>query len=343
MIAEDVEPHSCNKDSTKPYLAIAIRLAGVESSVLLNAFPSSTILSSMRIRIVGAGAVGSVVGYKLDKVADTAFIVDEDRKERYKDGLVINGEKVAFSLITPDCADKADLLIFAVKNMQLEDAIEEARAFVADETVIMSLLNGIEAEGMLEEAFGKEKVLYAFITDLSSVHNGTETTCFSGGGTIVFGEKDNSRTARIERIASLFDQASQRYVIPDDILHEKWWKFMLNTCFNTLSAILEADYAAISENTDFIRAVRLIAREVQNVARAEGIELRQEDTEEIIRRVTALKDHGKTSMLQDLLAGRETENRYFAGAVSRLGRKHSIQTPISDFISILLEAKRKCL
>lgn len=297
----------------------------------------------MKIRIVGAGAVGAVVGWKLRKSADVAFIVDEDRKERYKKGLVVNGEKIDFKLLTPAEADNADLLIFAVKNMQLDDAIAEAQPFACDGTVIMSLLNGIEAEDKLSAAFGEEKVLYAFITDLSSNHSGLETTCFSGGGTIIFGEKDNSRTERVKHIAKLFDSAGQKYTVPDDILHEKWWKFMLNTCFNTLSAILEADYAAISANTDFIRAVRLVAREVQKVASAEGIELTQDDVEEIIRRVTSLRDHGKTSMLQDVLAGRETENRYFAGAVTRLGKKHSIPTPINDFISILLEAKRKCL
>lgn len=118
---------------------------------------------------------------------------------------------------------------------------------------------------------------------------------------------------------------------------------MLNTCFNTLSAILIADYAAISSNSDFIRAVRLEAREVQTVAKKEGVIITQDDIEEMIRRVTALQDHGKTSMLQDVLSHRETENRYFAGAVSRLGKKHSVETPISDFLSILLEAKRRVL
>lgn len=297
----------------------------------------------MEVRIIGAGAVGAVVGWKLYGKADVAFIVDSGRKARYSDGLVINGERIAFPILTPDEAAPADLLIFAVKNMQLDEAIEEALPFSGPDTVVLSLLNGIEAEGRLSEAFGAEKVLYAFITDLSSNHSGLETTCFSGGGTIVFGEKDNRRSERIERIAALFCSAGLKFVIPVDILHEKWWKFMLNTCFNTLSAVLEADYAAISTNQDFIRAVRVVAREVQKVAEAEGIRLTQDDVEEMIRRVTALRDHGKTSMLQDVLAGRETENRYFAGAVSRLGRRHSIPTPVSDFISILLEAKRRCL
>ena len=297
----------------------------------------------MKIRIVGAGAVGTVVAWKLCRYADLAFIVDTERKERYRDGLVVNGERIMFRTLTPDEADTADLLIFAVKNFQLSDAADEAEPFVGENTVILPLLNGIEAEEELSARFGSEKVLYGFITDLSSIHEGIETTCFSDGGMIVFGEKNNARTERVERIAALFSEAGQRCQIPGDILHEKWWKFMLNTCFNTLSAILVADYAAISGNRDFIRAVRLVAREVQSVGRMEGITLTQDDIEEMISRVTALRDHGKTSMLQDVLSRRETENRYFAGAVSRLGRKHSVPTPISDFIAILLEAKRSCL
>ena len=297
----------------------------------------------MKVRIIGAGAVGAVVGWKLYKHADLAFIVDEERKERYSGGLAVNGEVIDFRFLTPSEADTADLLIFAVKNFSLEDAADEASPFVGENTVILSLLNGIEAEEKLSERFGAEKVLYGFITDLSSVHDGTETTCFSGGGNIVFSEKDNTRSARVEEIAALFDEAGQRYTIPENIMHEKWWKFMLNTCFNTLSAILIADYAAISSNSDFIRAVRLEAREVQTVAKKEGVIITQDDIEEMIRRVTALQDHGKTSMLQDVLLHRETENRYFAGAVSRLGKKHSVETPISDFLSILLEAKRRVL
>ncbi len=294
----------------------------------------------MNVRIIGAGAVGAVVAWKLYRHTDMAFIVDEERSRRYSDGLIVNGERIRFSLRTPSEADTADLLIFAVKNFQLEDAMDEAAPFVGDSTVILPLLNGIDAERVLSGRFGSDKVLYGFITDLSSTHSGIETTCFSNGGTIVFGERDGSETGRVRAIWELFTAAGQKCIVPEDILHEKWWKFMLNTCFNTLSAILEADYAAISANGPFIRAVRLVAREVQRVASAEGVTLTQDDIEEMIRRVTALCDHGKTSMLQDVLAGRETENRYFAGAVSRLGKLHSVPTPLSDLISILLEAKR---
>ena len=297
----------------------------------------------MKVRIAGAGAVGAVVAAQLAGTADVGFIADDEHRKRYQNGISINGKKHLFQVFAPSDADTADLLIFAVKNMQLMEVLEEARPFVGENTVIMSLLNGIDAEREIEKVFGENRTLYSFITDLSSTRQGDDITCFSGSGTIVFGEKDDSNTERVQRIARFFDEAGQKYLIPENIRHEKWWKFMLNTCFNTLSAILLADYAAISSNRDFIRLVRMIAREIQSVAIKEGVLLTQEDVEEMIRRVTSLTDHGKTSMLQDVLAHRETENRYFAGAISRLGKKHSVPTPYCDFIQIMLEAKRHVL
>ncbi len=295
----------------------------------------------MNVRIIGAGAVGLTVAYRLKAHCNLAFIVDEERKTRYSNGLIYNAETLDIKLCLPsENSDKIDLIIVAVKNFQLGKSIKEISPFLSKNTTIMSLLNGIDAESVLSEAFGKEKVLYSFITDLSANHEGTTTNCFSNGGTIIFGESDNSSSERLKTIADLFSESGQRFVIPKDIHHEKWWKFMLNTCFNTLSAILLADYASICNNPEFIRAVRVVAKEVQLVAHAEGVNLTQADIEEMIRRVTMLTDHGQTSMLQDVLAHRETENSYFAGAVSRLGKCHGIKTPVCDFIQILLEAKR---
>ncbi len=294
----------------------------------------------MIVRLIGCGAVGSVVAEKIHGHSDFALITDERRKQRYREGVLINGKRYFFRLETPNEAEKADLLIVAVKNFHLYGILDEIAPFVGENTAIMSLLNGIDAERILSERFGNERVIYSFITNLSSNHNGLETVCFTDGGKIIFGEKDGKITERILRIKELFDISSQRYEIPDDIIHEKWWKFMLNTCFNTLSAILDADYSAICENPFFIRAVRLIASECQKVAKAEGVNITQDDIEKMIRTVTSLRDHGKTSMLQDVQAGRETENQFFAGTVSRLAHQHSIPSPNTDMAQILLEARR---
>ncbi len=297
----------------------------------------------MVVRLIGCGAVGAPVAARIKDSCDFALIVDDERKKKYEGGIYLNSRKYLLSLETKSDATKADLIIAAIKNFDLYPALDEIAPFVKDDTTIMSLLNGIDAESVLASRFGEEKVICSFITDLSSNHSGIETVCFSEGGTIVFGEKDGFLSERVLRIKELFDASGQRYRIAEDIRHEKWWKLMLNTCFNTLSAILDADYAAISENVSFIRAVRLVAREVSEVANAEGVRITQCDIESMIARMATLKDHGRTSMLQDVDAGRQTENDYFAGAVSRLAHQHGIPSPNVDMIHILLEARRSVL
>ncbi len=295
----------------------------------------------MVVYLVGAGAVGLSVAYKLYNHSEFALIVDEERKTRYSEGLKYNGSRLDVRLISPgEDAKKADLIIIAVKNFSLSEILDEIYPFVKEDTVLLPLLNGIEAEGVLEERFGSDKVLYGFITSLSSNHSGLETNCFSDGGVIVFNEKDNHETERLKKIEKLFLESGQRYRIPENILHEKWWKFMLNTCYNTLSAILFSDYSQIHDNPDFIRAVRMIAKEVQSVADSEGVKLTQNDIERMIATVDEHRDRGQTSMLQDVIAKRNTENKYFAGSVSKLGKKNGVPTPLTDFIYILLEAKR---
>ena len=291
----------------------------------------------MKVKLIGAGAVGLSVANKLLNHSELSLIVDDERKARYSCGLKYNGKIIDIPFASDS---RTDLLIVAVKNFHLESSLDLIGRYVSEYTVILPLLNGIDSERVLSRTFGSKKVLYGFITDLSANHQGLETVCFSDGGTIVFGERDNRMSERVMDIAKLFDVSSQRYRIPDDIIHEKWWKFMLNTCFNTLSAILEADYSDISENSDFIRLVRMIAKEVQAVAASEGVAITYDDIDRMIRTVTRLTDSGQTSMLQDVLAHRQTENEYFAGAISRLGKAHGVDTQICDFVNIMLEAKR---
>ena len=66
----------------------------------------------MVVRIIGAGAVGAVVAEKLSHVADTAFIIDEGRKERYESGIMLNGRVLDIPCLTPSSASYADLVIF---------------------------------------------------------------------------------------------------------------------------------------------------------------------------------------------------------------------------------------
>ena len=297
-------------------------------------------IGDMKTVIVGRGSVGCNIAYNLRNAGDVCFAVDEGRRSKTEEKIVFNGSELDVPTIVPGKEEeKRDLIIVCVKNFHLHAALDVIAPFVGEESTILPLLNGVEAEEVLSCRFGKEKVLYGFISGLSVFRDGNNLSSFSKGK-ITFGEEDNSLSPRLLSIRDYFIKNGQDVVVPSDIRHEKWLKFMTNTCFNTLTAILDATYGATSENTHMVRAARLIANEVRLVARREGVELTQEDVETMIRNTCSLTGNGRSSMLEDVSAGRETENDYFTLAISRKGKKYGIPTPYSDMAGILLEARR---
>ncbi len=293
-----------------------------------------------KITIIGSGAVGAMYGLRLNQLLGkehVVFLADKQRRERYaSEGLYLNGKRVDFTFIDPNEAKESDLVIIATKNLQLEEAVKQIQGSVGAHTAILSLLNGIDSEQKLSEVYGKEHVLYGFAVGLNSTHVGNHID-FSEEGRIVFGEKDNSRSGRIEAICSLFDRAHITYVVPEDIRLELWKKFMLNTAFNTISALCRATYGDLKQDS-----VRTLAwqtsKEVQAVGEKEGVFLSDAMIEQNYQIVTSLGFEGKTSMCQDMEAGRKTENNWFCSAVVRLGQKHAIATPTCELLSLLVEA-----
>jgi 2-dehydropantoate 2-reductase len=287
--------------------------------------------------IVGAGAVGALYGQRLNSVCSLSFLVDEERKERYlRNGIIINGEAAPFAYRCADEIGSTDLIIIATKNHHLHTVIEQMKPIVGPSTVILTLLNGIESEGVLAAAFGWEKILHGFAVGLNSTHVSNRIE-FTAEGRIVFGERDNSSTDRVAALSELFASAGIEAVVPKDIHLMQWNKFMLNTAYNTISGLLLANYGQLDQ-----KAVKELAygvcAEVQAVASAEGVRIPDSFIEENHNLVITLGD-GKTSMCQDLEAGRTTENEWFAGSVAALGRKHDIPTPICRTLSLLVQAK----
>ncbi len=247
--------------------------------------------------------------------------------------------ELPFGTVPPRRGSSVDLVILATKNHHLEEAISMLKPVVGPDTAILSLLNGIESERELSKAFGKEKVLYGFAVGLNSTHVGNHIT-YTKEGRIVFGEKSNETTERIKETSALFDRAGVSYVVPENIERELWNKFMLNTAYNTISGLLSATYGDLDQEPVWDLAQK-VCKEVQKVAKAEGgVLLPDSLIEENHRIVTSLGFTGKTSMCQDMEAGRKTENKWFSGTVIKLGKAHGIPTPPTcEVLSALVEAR----
>lgn len=290
------------------------------------------------VALIGLGAVGATVAQELKTVLNDnlTIIVDKERKLRYqKNGIFINGEKQDFNLVTPEEAKPADLVIIATKNLQVTQALSSIKNAVGTETAILSLLNGIQSESEIEAVYGKEKTLYGFIIDLNSINLNGKIQC-DHYGKIVFGEKNNQRTERINQIEELFKASKTDYKIPENIQLDMWKKYLINVCFNSLGALCRSPYGGFA-NESMQALVRKIGKEVVQVANAEGIALQDQMIEDNIKKNLTYNPLGKCSMLQDVEAGRKTENNWFCGTVVRLGKKHCIETPNCQFIWELIE------
>ncbi len=290
------------------------------------------------IHIIGLGAVGATYGsilYDYDKDF-VKIIVDTKRLLKYEKGIVINEKLYFFDLQTPlDGAPKAELIIIAVKGGDLQETINSITPLVGSDTIILSLLNGITSEDMLSQAFGRDKVLHGFCVALDSVRENGKVN-FSSSGKIVFGEYYPEVKGKAALVAEIFSKAGINYSIPEDIRKEMWWKFMLNVGINQTSAILRAPYGVYSSVFEAQELLAATCREVIPLAEKEGISLSEADIEKYINITKTLSPSGKTSMLQDIEAGRKTEVESFALVIINLGKKHNIPTPLNEMLYLMI-------
>lgn len=292
----------------------------------------------MKVIVIGRGCVGSQVMHNIYKEGETFFLVDEDRAFRSQSPIIFNGEIEQCRTLTEKDSFICDLIINTVKNYDLESTIPLMKKFVGPKTIILPLQNGIESERILSAHFDKKNVIYSFISGLSSSREGNIVTSFTPG-LITFGAVDKAQNENIEILSDYFQTTNQPFFVSLDIHHDQWVKFMTNTSCNTISALLEFTYGELAESRDAIRALRLVSKEVQMVAKEEGVTITQDDIERMINSTISLPPSGRSSMLDDVINKRRTENDAFTLSLSSLAKKHSLKTPYSDMLYLLLEAK----
>ena len=302
------------------------------------------------VLVVGAGAVGAVVASSIHRAlpGTASLLVDAERATRLRStGLVINGRRIdlPLSLAAPASGAAqdvraADLIIVAVKQHQLAQAIVDMGPCVGKESIIISLLNGIASEDELASAFGGDKVLYAMILGIDAVREGGEIR-HSARGVINFGEAKNPpgrRAERVERVAAFFDRAGVAYAIPEDMTRTLWYKLMINVGINPASAVMRATYGVFQRVPEARRVMDAAMRELIAIAKIMGTGLDEADVDSWYRTLAGLAPHGKTSMLQDVEAGRKTEIELFSGAVVRMGEATGVPTPVNRLLFDMVRA-----
>ena len=297
-----------------------------------------------KVGIVGAGAIGGVYAYPLHKLLkdNFAFIANGKRKERLeKEGLILNKEQFYPKVVSSDENVEFDLIIVSVKNYQLESAIEDIKNLVHKNTIILTLLNGIVARDILQEAFKDNQVLYGLAIKIDAVKVGNEITQTSSA-IIQFGDANNREMSEgVLAVKNLLNDAKINNQVFEDMIKTIWTKWMLNIGLNQVSAISGATYGVIKTTPELLTLVNKAMMEVMKVSQACNINLGEENWESVQDVISTLSGDGKTSLLQDVENKRKTEVEYFSGTLIKIAKKYEVDVPVNEVLYNFIKAKEK--
>lgn len=288
------------------------------------------------VAILGAGAMGAAYASRFFDVPSfsTVLVAREPRYDRLRgEGLVVNGKHYSIPVVHPDEATTlADLIIVALKNHNLPEAINDLKNLVGKETTLISVMNGLDSEESLAAVYGVDKVLYAVAVGIDAVREGNSVT-YTNPGKVFFGEPENSHPSeRVLRVRKAFEQAGIISETPVDMMRMLWWKFMVNVGVNQASAVMRAPYGVFQSSPDAQALMEALMREVIVLAQHSAVKLEGQDLDGWYDVLKTLSSDGKTSMLQDIEAGRKTEVEVFAGKVVDLGSRYGIPTPVNQTV-----------
>jgi len=286
--------------------------------------------------IIGMGALGLLYADIIAKAKGqeaVAFVMDEQRLEKYKDTtFTINGENKQFRMISDKEAKPADLLIVAVKYNGLKPALETMKACVDEHTIIMSVMNGIDSEEIIAEEFGKEHLIYTVAQGMDAMKFGDDLT-YTKRGELRIGVIEESQKENLRAVAEFFEEVQMPHTVEDDILKRMWGKFMLNVGVNQTCLAFSTNYAGtLTEGSEENRIFIAAMEEVITLANAYDIPLSQEDLDYYVKIIGTLSPTGVPSMRQDGIAKRYSEVEMFAGTVRRMAAKKNIPTPANDLL-----------
>lgn len=292
--------------------------------------------------ICGLGAIGTIYAARIADAGNInlKILLDEERIEKYKTNpTVFNNKEYSFDYITGDyCGFNADLIIIATKNSGLMEAVYAVKNFVNENTVFLSLLNGISSEDVIASVYGFDKVLYSYYIGHTSTRQG-RSIVHDGVYKTVFGEKDNQQLSKnVLKVKEFFDSTGIPYEIPVDMDYSRWWKFLVNVAYNQASAVLNASYGVFQNSERANNLAINLMQEAADLAKAMGVKNTHQLIAQVLDVIKTMLPETRTSMLQDIDAKRQTEVGIFAGYIVESAKKYSIPVPYNKVVLDIISA-----
>ncbi len=290
-----------------------------------------------KVSIIGFGALGVLfaerIAQRMDK-ANLKFIADAQRIGRYKrDGVFVNGIRHDFEFASPEQTGQTDdLVMFAVKFNDLNDAIKMVENRIGPNTILLSMLNGISSEEIIANAYGWDRVILCVAQEMDALKVNNRLR-YANIGKLCIGVHEKSPSMqKVLRVARFFERTGLPYEVCTDMKKRMWGKWMTNVGVNQTLAVYGGTFSDIQKDGEARETMIKAMREVLALAQKRGVALGEEDLQYWLDILGKLDPSGKPSMLQDVEAKRKTEVELFAGTVTRMGRECGVATPANDGI-----------
>jgi 2-dehydropantoate 2-reductase len=295
-----------------------------------------------RIAVVGAGAVGGYFGGMLARAGAPVTMIGRTAfaEAANKHGLLLDTlhfkETVRVQAATElDAARGAGVVLFCVKTTDTAETARALATLLARDAIVISMQNGVDNAEQIRTASGIDAIGAVVYVAASVPQAGTIKHV--GRGDLVIGP----RSARTERLASLFEPAGVPCRVSDNIEGELWTKLTWNCALNAISALGRAKYGQIAGSEDARKVVAEIVDEVLAVARAANIRPPGlEDPQAALAgaiKVAGQMNEALSSTAQDMLRNKRTEIDSLNGYISRRGAQLGVATPVNHALFTLVK------
>lgn len=305
----------------------------------------------MRIAIMGTGGIGGYFGGRLAAAGEQVTFIARGAQLRalQKDGLhveLLDGQTltIAPASATDEPAEvgPVDLVLVTVKAWQVPDAARAIKPMIGPETIVLPLENGVEAADQVAAVIGPRPVLAglchisAFVSSPGHIrHAGIDPA-------ITFGELDNRRTPRVQRLKETLEHAGIRAVIADDIQAALWTKFLFIAAVSGVGAVARAPLGVTRSCPETRALLQQAMDEIHALAAARGVALPADAVSQTLGWIDKMAPAVIPSMQRDIVEGRPSELEAQNGAIVRLGAAAGIEVPLHRFIyACLLPSEMK--
>ena len=323
----------------------------------------------MKVCIVGAGAIGGLMGAKLALSGEEVTVIDQGAhleaiKENglkliWEDGTEYVAE-VAKATDNLEEAGEQDLIILGLKAHYLDQVAKEISLITGPETMIVTVQNGIpwwyfhkhggefdghpldslDPDRILTKNIDADKIIGCVVYPAAAVIE-PGVIRHVEGDRFPIGELDGSESARVQKLKDTLENAGFRSRVLDDIRSEIWLKAWGNLSFNPISALTHATLVDICQFAETRKLAETMMTEAQAIAEKLGITFRHT----IEKRIAGAEGVGahKTSMLQDVESGRSLETEALIGAILELGNLTETPAPAIEAVYACVKLLNKVM